>query len=228
MIWIALTFGLVSSLHCALMCAPLQAVVMGQWLRNGKKANWLLYHAGRLCTYVLLGLLVGVLGNAFGLPQIQQEFTIIAGLLLLFGYFGFKALKWDRSLNRLITPFLMKLQGKVKKGQNRSWYFISGSLNGLLPCGMVYAALIPVAGAQSIALAGAAMFFFGLGTLPLLLSINLAGNSLMLRFSRQFQKLIPITVILIAAVLILRGMELNIPYLSPEMPVAGAGTEVCR
>lgn len=228
MIWIALTFGLVSSLHCALMCAPLQAVVMGQWLRNGKRGNWLLYHAGRLCTYVLLGLLVGILGNAFGLPQVQQEFTIIAGLLLLMGYFGFKALKWDRSLNRIISPFLMKLQGKVRRGQSRSWYFISGSLNGLLPCGMVYAALIPVAGSASIGMAGISMLFFGLGTLPLLLGINLAGNSLMQRFSRQFQKLIPITVILIAAVLILRGMELDIPYLSPEMPHAGASTEVCR
>lgn len=227
MIWIALTFGLVSSLHCTLMCAPLQAVVMGQWLRNGKKANWFLYHAGRISTYGVLGLLAGLVGTALGLPYWQQEFTIVAGLLLLFGYFGLKTLRWDRKLNALITPFIMRMQGRVRNGRGKKWYFLSGSINGLLPCGMVYAALIPAAGANHPGMAGLSMIFFGLGTLPLLLSLNLAGNQLMMRFSPHFQKLIPITVALIAVVLILRGMNLDIPYLSPAMPVAEAGTAVC-
>ncbi|MDZ7847908.1 MAG: sulfite exporter TauE/SafE family protein [Owenweeksia sp.] len=105
MIWVALSFGLVSSLHCTIMCAPLQAVVMGQWLRSGKKANWLLYHSGRIFTYVTLGLGVGIVGTAMGVPTWQAEFTIIAGLLLLLGYFGFKTFQWDRQLYRLITLF---------------------------------------------------------------------------------------------------------------------------
>ncbi len=228
MIWIAFIFGLVSSLHCVLMCAPLQAVVMGQWLKSGKRLHWVLYHLGRITTYALLGILAGMLGSAIGLPLLQREFTIIAGLLLLFGYFGLKYMQWDRSLNRLITPFLMRLQSKTRGRKNRIWFMISGSLNGLLPCGMVYAALIPVGGAPNPVQAGISMMSFGLGTLPLLLSTNLAGSQLMVKFSRHLQKLIPVTVVIIAAVLILRGLELGIPFLSPSMPVAGAGTEVCK
>ncbi len=228
MIWIAFTFGLVSSLHCVLMCAPLQAVVMGQWLKSGRRAHWALYHLGRIITYAMLGLLAGLVGSALGLPHWQREFTIVAGLLLLFSYFGMKTLKWDRQLNRLISPWLMRLQARAKKRKGRTWFVLSGAINGLLPCGMVYAALIPVAGAASPLQAGLAMVLFGVGTLPLLLGINLAGSQLMSRFTRHFQKLIPITVVLIATVLILRGMDLDIPFLSPAMPVESAGTEVCR
>ncbi len=228
MIWIALSFGLVSSLHCALMCAPLQAVVMGQWLRNGQRSNWLLYHAGRITTYILLGLVAGTLGAALGLSNWQQEFSLVAGLILLLGYFGLKALNWDRRLNQIVTPFILRLQPKVKNGKGKAWYYLSGNLNGLLPCGMVYAALIPVAGAASVAEAGLSMLFFGLGTLPLLLSLNLVGNALMLRFSRHVQKLIPLSVILIAGILILRGVNLDIPYLSPAAPLEAASTASCQ
>lgn len=228
MIWIAFTFGLISSLHCSLMCAPLQAVVMGQWLRNGKSSNWLLYHSGRIFTYSMLGLLIGLLGTAVGLPRWQSEFSIVAGLVLLFGYFGVKAMKWDRGLNRIITPFLIRLQPKLRSKKGSFWYFASGSLNGLLPCGMVYAALIPAAGTASLWQAGLAMAAFGAGTLPLLLSLNLAGNRFFLHQPRILNKLIPLTVILISSILILRGMDLGIPYLSPEMPVAGVAAEGCK
>lgn len=210
------------------MCAPLQAVVMGHWLRNGKRANWLLYHAGRLFTYASLGLLAGVIGTSLGLAHWQQEFTIMAGLVLLFGYFGFKAMKWDRQLNQIITPFLMRLQPRINGKKGKSWYLLSGALNGLLPCGMVYAALIPAAGTADLWKAGLAMIAFGAGTLPLLLSLNLAGNKLLISHPSFLNKLIPISVVVISAVLILRGLDLGIPYLSPEMPLAGVDAEGCK
>ncbi|QNR25558.1 sulfite exporter TauE/SafE family protein [Croceimicrobium hydrocarbonivorans] len=224
---VAFTFGLLSSLHCLAMCGPLQAVVMGQWLQSKHQANWISYHAGRLGTYMLLAIIASLLGSGLGIPDMQGSFTILAGLILLLGYFGFKALKWDRKTLQLIGPILSKLQSKVRGKKHPLWYLISGSLNGLLPCGMVYAALVPALGLSSWTEAILYMGAFGLGTLPLLLSFNLFSNALLLRFGPYLNRLIPLSIVLISALLILRGMELDIPYLSPEMPVPGASTESC-
>ncbi len=227
MIWVAFTFGLLSSLHCLAMCGPLQAVVMGQWLQSKHKANWALYHSGRLLTYISLALFASFIGTSLGIPDLQGSFTIFAGLLLLFGYFGFKALKWDRKAMQILGPTLGKLRQKVRGKKHPAWYLISGALNGLLPCGMVYAALVPALGLESSGKALMYMGAFGLGTLPLLLSFNLFSNALLLRFGPYLNRLIPISIVLIAALLILRGMELDIPFISPEMPKPGASTETC-
>lgn len=228
MIGIAFSFGLLSSLHCAVMCAPLQAVVMGQWLKNKRRSSWLVYHFGRLSTYMLLGIIANLFGQSIGVAHWQGDFTIIAGLLLIAGYFGFKLLQWDRKFNQLIAPILRKLQPKVQGKKNPFWYYSSGALNGFLPCGMVYAALLPAAGAASISTGILYMLVFGLGTLPLLAGINLFSNTLLLRFGKYIPKLIPLSVILIASLLIIRGLELDIPYLSPALPKPGASTEVCN
>jgi len=228
MIGIAFSFGLLSSLHCALMCAPLQAVVMGQWLNNKKKANWIIYHLGRLSTYMFLGLIAALIGQSIGVAHWQGDFTIIAGLVLLAGYFGFKLLKWDRKFNQLLVPILRKLQPKVQGKRNSLWFYSSGALNGFLPCGMVYAALLPATGAGSLGMGLLYMLVFGLGTLPLLAGLNLLSNKLILNYSKFIPKLIPLSVVLIATLLILRGMELDIPYLSPALPKAGASLETCN
>jgi sulfite exporter TauE/SafE len=228
MIGIAFSFGLLSSLHCALMCAPLQAVVMGQWLNNKKKGNWIVYHAGRLSTYMFLGLFAALFGQSIGVAHWKGDFTIIAGLVLLAGYFGFKILKWDRKFNQLLVPILRKLQPKAQGKKKSIWFYSSGALNGFLPCGMVYAALLPAAGAENLGMGLLNMLAFGIGTLPLLAGLNLFSNKIILSYGKYIPKLIPISVVLIAALLILRGMELNIPYLSPALPKLGASVEVCN
>jgi len=228
MIWLAFSFGLLSSLHCLAMCGPLQAVVMGQWLKSNHKSHWLFYHGGRLITYITLAILASLVGSTFGIPRLQGSFTIIAGLILLLGYFGFKLLQWDRQFMRILSPILSKAQQKLKGRKNPLWYTISGSLNGLLPCGMVYAALVPALGFASYSEAMLYMAAFGAGTLPLLLGFNFFSNALILRFGPYLKNLVPVSIILIAGLLILRGMELDIPYLSPEMPKPGASIENCN
>jgi len=66
------------------------------------------------------------------------------------------------------------------------------------------------------------MLAFGLGTLPLMLAVPLLGRTINLRFN--LQRVIPVSVALIAILLILRGLSLGIPYLSPEL---ASGAPVC-
>lgn len=228
MYWLAFSFGLISSLHCLGMCGPLQAVVMGSWLKSKRRGNWFLYHSGRLSTYVILALVASILGGSLGLAEAQGSFTILAGLVLILGYFGFKALTWDRKILGLFNPLLRKVQAKARGKSAPLWFLSSGALNGLLPCGMVYAALVPALSLSGPWEALLYMLSFGAGTLPLLIGFNLFSNDLLLRYSSKLQKLIPLSIVLIGALLILRGMELDIPYLSPASPKLGASLEACN
>ncbi len=224
---LAFTFGLISSLHCLGMCGPLQAVVMGSWLKSKRRGNWFIYHSGRLSTYMALALIATLLGASMGIPDMQGSFTIIAGLILILGYFGLKVLSWDRKILAVFQPLLRQVQSKAQGKSAGTWYFVSGALNGLLPCGMVYAALVPAMALSNPAEGALYMLLFGAGTLPLLLGFNLFSNQLLLRFAPQLQKLIPISIVVIGALLILRGMELDIPYLSPAAPKPNASLESC-
>src|ERR1051325_3598973 len=92
-----------------------------------------------------------------------------------------------------------------------------GALNGLLPCGLVYVA---AAGATATgnALAGAAyMACFGLGTWRGMLGLHLAG-----------QRLTRAAVWLMAVLLILRGLQLGIPFVSPDFSTAADGASRCH
>lgn len=209
------------------MCAPLQAVVMGKWLGGGSASKIFLYHGGRILTYVAMGILIGFIGNSIGIQTWQKEFSLLAGLSLLLGYFSIRVLRWDQRINGFLTPWLIRLQSRNYQRKNNWRFLIGGSLNGLLPCGMVYAALIPAAATGYPDMAGLAMLMFGLGTLPLLIGLNLSSNRFFASNPGLFSKLIPLSVVFVSVILILRGMELGIPFLSPELPVDAVSAEVC-
>ena len=90
-----------------------------------------------------------------------------------------------------------------------------GSLNGILPCGLVYVAAAGAVATGSVPGAVGYMIAFGAGTWPMMLAIGLSGHLVPIRLRLRFQAAIPASVILLAALLILRGMALGIPYLSP-------------
>ena len=102
--------------------------------------------------------------------------------------------------------------------QRRSYpaVFALGAANGLLPCGLVYLAGTASAASGDVASALLYMLMFGLGTLPMMLGIGVCGPSLM-KFLQRFrlQPLVPVAVTLVAVSLILRGLALGIPYISP-------------
>ena len=92
-----------------------------------------------------------------------------------------------------------------------------GMLNGLLPCGLVYLALAGAALAGSAAGGMTYMLFFGLGTIPAMLLAPLIGQWLQQRFAFDLNKAYPVFLGILGLIFILRGMNLGIPVLSPEL-----------
>jgi len=104
-----------------------------------------------------------------------------------------------------------------------------GMLNGFLPCGSVYLALAGAVATGSIGQGVLYMFFFGLGTFPLMFLITWVGNRVKPK-TRHFiyKKATPVIAIALACVFIVRGLNLNIPYLSPKITKSGTQIECCE
>jgi len=220
----AFILGLVGSLHCAGMCGPLALALptTGTSVRSlvvGRVA----YNAGRIVTYCVLGLIFGLVGRSLVLAGIQRWVSIALGLLLLVGLFSSRRLALWRPVTHLVERLKFGMSFFLRRRSTAS-LAVLGLLNGLLPCGLVY-----VAGAGATAmngmLAGAQyMAAFGIGTVPLMLAIGLSGRLMPLPLRVQLRKAIPVSVFLLATLLILRGMSLGIPFVSPDL----AGTSCCH
>jgi uncharacterized protein len=90
-------------------------------------------------------------------------------------------------------------------------------LNGFLPCGLVYIAVAGAIASGGYMQGALYMFVFGLGTLPIMLAVSLAGNFISLNVRKRINKLIPAFMVVLAFLFILRGMNLGIPYISPQL-----------
>jgi len=216
LIWTAFLLGLVGSLHCAAMCGPLiVAVSSARGTGLSFATSRLVYNSGRISTYCIIGVLFGAVGKTFVLAGFQRWLSLAAGAAILLGLllstrFALKT-PFAKGITKLKTLFGSLLQRRTLASQ-----FLLGTLNGLLPCGLVYIAAAGAATTLSPLGGALHMTAFGAGTLPMMLGIGAASGRL--RFiALRFQKMIPVSVILVAMLLLLRGMALGIPYISPSL-----------
>ena len=220
LIWTAIALGLVGSLHCAVMCGPLVLAVTSARTRGPRNISRLAYHGGRIAMYVAIGVFFGAVGRTFALVGLQRWTSVLAGSAILVGLlFSSRAgvnTHVMRLVNRLKGIFAHLLQRRTLSSQ-----FLLGALNGLLPCGLVYIAAAGAATTLSPVFGALHMAAFGLGTLPMLLGVAALGGKWRILTPRA-PKLVPIFVAAIAILLVVRGMALGIPYLSPVLIEGGA------
>lgn len=220
MLFTALLFGLISSFHCIGMCGPIAMMIPVDHHNPSKKViQILLYHLGRLTAYAMLGLFFGLLGKGLFLAGFQQQLSIAMGILMIV----FVLVPEKKLAQYNFSRPIYKLIGKVKshlgaqfKRKSFDALFTIGLLNGFLPCGMVYAALFGAIAMQNEVLSVAYMVLFGIGTIPMMSAVVLISNFITVPIRNRIQKLIPIMVIVIGCLFIVRGMGLNIPYISPN------------
>ena len=217
----AFLLGLISSFHCVGMCGPLAIAVPVQHLSpNAKRLAIVLYHLGRILTYTLLGLLFGILGRHLFIGGFQQKASLVLGSIILLVVI-YQRLTKKRYNPPFVQYFTERLQEVMRMlwGQHSSFSsFLLGMTNGLLPCGMVYFAL---AGALSNDTITGSIYFmglFGVGTLPLMLSVHFLGTGyLTLSFRSKARRLVPVFIGFMGVLLILRGLNLGIPFISPYL-----------
>jgi sulfite exporter TauE/SafE len=226
-LWTAFLLGLAGSFHCAGMCGPLVLAMPAAGGRLGAHvAGKIAYNAGRIATYSLLGLLAGLFGRMLGLPGVQRWVSLALGAAILLSLL---ALPLRQATTLIARPvhLLKQALGKLLKAQSLPAQFAFGALNGLLPCGLVYAASLAAA-ATGTALAGLQyMALFGLGTVPMMLGLALAGRLFHFRLQPHLHKLVPASLGVMATLLILRGLGLGIPYLSPNLDPANPAAATC-
>lgn len=228
MYWLAFLTGLMGSLHCAGMCGPIVLALPLEEKKSTFFINKSIYNLARIPAYVIIGLVFGLIGNmgqAFG---IQQNISIITGVILLI--YGITLLFFHRKLAikgfsngivRLMQPF-MKKKGSLAM-------FMLGFLNGFLPCGLVYIAAAYCIQAPEIHQSALIMVFFGLGTFPAMYSLSLSKLIFKTKSLKRFStKVAPIISIIIGIVLLIRGLGLNIPYLSPTFKADEKKIECCK
>jgi uncharacterized protein len=216
LIWTAFLLGLVGSLHCAVMCGPLiVAVSSAGGARLPFTTSRLLYNVGRIATYCAIGLLFGAVGKTFVLAGVQRWLSLGAGAIILLGLLLSTRFALKSPFAKAVVK-LKSLFGRLLQRRTLSSQFLLGALNGLLPCGLVYIAA--AAAATTLSPIGGALHMaaFGAGTLPMMLGLGAASGRLR-SVALRFQKLIPICVMLVAMLLLLRGLALGIPYLSPSL-----------
>jgi len=225
-VWTGFLVGLFGSLHCVGMCGPIAIAlpIFGESKLN-IIAGRLLYNFGRIITYSIMGALFGTLGNRVVLFGLQQNVSILIGVIILLYVITprkIKAKLSELSLYKSVTNFIkLNFAKLISKRTNKSLFTI-GLLNGILPCGFVY---VGIAGAISTgdAINGALyMALFGLGTTPIMFATSLLGKVISFNLRSKINKLIPAFAALLAILFILRGLNLGIPYISPhfEYPTA--------
>jgi sulfite exporter TauE/SafE len=212
--WAGLLLGLAGSGHCAAMCGPLVLLAPPHAGPGGAAAaasmgrHVVLYHAGRLTTYLAMGLAAGLAGGAIASAGLGRWLAIAAGSMLI--------VSAVRGTGRLRTPAThANLGGLLTRALGRAavWMrqhrvqgpLIVGALNGLLPCGLVYTVAVAAAGFGGTADAVGVMGGFGFGTVPVLAAIAFCGGRVAARIPPRLRRMAPVAVALAGVLLLARG-----------------------
>jgi uncharacterized protein len=214
-----LLLGTIGSFHCVGMCGPLALSLPVHHLPVAQRLfHILLYHIGRVLTYSLLGFILGLIGRGFYLAGIQQAFSIVMGAgLLIIALSRYLHWKWQIRRIEQWGQWLNTTIGRLLHQPGKQTFLWLGMANGLLPCGMVYMAIFSAMVAGNVTDSTIFMISFGLATIPLMLLLGVLGMRVGIGFRNTLRQWIPMMTILVGLLLIMRGLNLGIPFLSPRL-----------
>jgi uncharacterized protein len=203
--------GLIGSLgHCLGMCGPFILLVSSRFPRHDKESlpYHLLYHSGRIVVYGILGFGMGGIGSLLANSSLIAHAPAFISLVL-----GFAVLSsglFSLGIVRMTTPpriteWWRLAVNKVIRIPGFIGIFLLGALNGLLPCGLVYSALLMAASNTSAVTGGLGMLLFGLGTLPVLIIFGVGVGMLTPNFRQNMLRISGIFVMIVGIQLVMRG-----------------------
>lgn len=213
--YLALSMGLMSSFHCVGMCGPIAlALPVHKGSRWQQVVGLLAYNGGRATTYALLGGLFGLLGSSFALMGYLRYLTIGAGLLML------AYVLWPAKLESRLHPprvwqqFVQTIKsrmGRLLSSRSVAGWIGLGMLNGLLPCGLVYMAVVSSVATGSALRGAGFMFLFGLGTVPAMMAVGFFKQWFTPTLRTRIRRLTPVLVAVAGIWIVVRGVLIHPP-----------------
>lgn len=203
--------GMLTSIHCVGMCG---GIMLTQSLSknniiNEKQSKFktllpsILYNAGRVTSYTIIGGIVGALGSVLSLSlNVKAGLQIFAGLFMVIMGLNMTGFSLFRKLNIKLPWSSCKIKSKPKSP------FLVGILNGLMPCGPLQTMQLYALGTGSAAAGAISMFLFSLGTVPLMLVFGAISGLLSKGYTKQLLKFSGILVIILGIIMGNRGLAL--------------------
>jgi sulfite exporter TauE/SafE len=230
MITTAFLLGVLGSAHCIGMCGPLAlAVPSPKHSFAARLGSALAMNGGRILTYALIGAGFGLFGRGLQLAGLQQVVSITLGVVIILGLLLPRVFH-SMGVGRVAGTFVMRAQGLMAKQLRRTspeGLFFTGMLNGLLPCGMVYLAAAGALAQDGWLEGSLFMAIFGLGTWPALIGLKVSGSYAGPGLRSVLRKAAPYAYAIMGVFFILRGLDLGIPYISPDLPEVNSVEQVC-
>lgn len=212
----AFVLGLGGSLHCIGMCGPLVMSMPFEHVRY-RRFSLLLFLAAKAMGYGLIGLLFGSFGQLISIFNWQQTLSIVAGIFLLL--ITLVPYVKQQLTGNIGFQFLQEVLKRFQHKQHLLFFFLLGLANSLLPCGLVYTALAGATVTLSATQGFLFMLMFGIGTMPVMIALIIFKAKLSVSFRSKLKNTSYYFSMVMAVLLIVRGMNLGIPYLSPEVKI---------
>jgi sulfite exporter TauE/SafE len=208
----AFLLGLAGSLHCIGMCGPIFLLSSSFYASPAEYLKPMaLQHAGKMIAYGILGLIMAVVGRGLSIIWYQNVIMIITGtVLIIMALFGIINFKFTKQFGDWLS---LKMQLLLR---NRKGSFLLGFFNGLIPCGLVYAAAVSAMASNGEIQGFFFMVFFGLGTAPALSIVAFSRWSVKMKTIKKIKLWRQIPVVFIGIWFLFKGLELGIPFLSPD------------
>ncbi|MGE5456276.1 MAG: sulfite exporter TauE/SafE family protein [Ignavibacteriales bacterium] len=201
--------GILTSIHCVAMCGGINISVSMNSCSN-KYQPGLLYNLGRLTSYTIIGGIVGGIGSVIAFSNTTKDLISIgAGIFMII--LGINMTGLFKNINILHIHLPKKLNMFIfRQKKNTKSPFIIGLLNGLMPCGPLQTMQLYALGTGSIIQGSLSMFFFALGTFPLMFGLSSLSGIMSNKMGVQLKKISGVLVVLLGFVMFNRGFDYTI------------------
>lgn len=212
-----LIMGFFGSFHCVSMCGGLMSLYFSSTKKIGVK--FLIYHISRVVGYVLLGLMFGQIGYIINIIGLQKVISVASGVfLILLGLNYFFPIKFFSIKSDFLLSFFSDLQNYSSHSYYH--YMLAGFSNAFLPCGFSSMAILFAMTSYSSIYGMIFMFFFGISTIPTIYIFTIFIQQISLLKYNIFRYTTPVLSFSVGLLLLLRAMNLGIPYISPDTKIS--------
>jgi sulfite exporter TauE/SafE/plastocyanin domain-containing protein/copper chaperone CopZ len=198
--------GMLTSIHCVGMCG---GIMLSQSISKDNTSKFeairpaILYNAGRIVAYTVIGGIVGALGSVLALSlAVKAGMQIFAGIFMIIMGLNMAGFGMFRKINIRLPWSACSVKKKPKTP------FLVGLLNGLMPCGPLQTMQLYALGTGSAAKGALSMLLFSLGTVPLMLTFGALSGLLSKGYTKKILKMSGFLVIILGFIMGSRGLAL--------------------